>query len=193
MSQGPSNLISFFVAPSFLVSAVVAFFNVARQQITTNEQQKEENENKIQERKKKKPTNTTNELLGLMSEAPPSKKIFREELPKQISEQISDGKTPLDRDIAFVLGETNMPLNVYQSPLVVAYRQFQEMKKDDTSDSYYKTTLEKDLTSSLDKTIEQLFEDDNNDEERDILLLYGRGPIFKMQNDYSDRFLGFDD
>lgn len=146
-----------------------------------------------------------------MAEPPPTSTHVIEQMQPSQAKKISDGRPPLDRDVAFVMGEAEMPLTVYESPLMVAYRKFQEMKRDDKSDGYYivqrkhimndKEKLEKRMMkrrnvvqnrNSLDQSINQLFDDDS-EQDSEILLLYGRGPIFKMNDDYSDRYLGFDD
>jgi len=162
----------------------------------------EEETNEPSTTEKKEP-----EFVSLMAEPPPSTTRVVEELTPVESRRISDGRLPLDRDIAFVMGEAEMPLTVYESPLMVSYRKFQEMKREDPSDGYYivnrkqivnrgennekERPQNKKKLNTLDQSIEQLFEDDHDDS--DILLLYGRGPVFRMRDDYSDRYLGFDD
>ncbi|KAG2382901.1 hypothetical protein C9374_004868 [Naegleria lovaniensis] len=194
------NLISLVVAPSLVVSAAIAFFNVALRQLKATTPEDEQEVMKEEEQQL---------FISLMAEPPPTSTRVVEQMKQAQTKLISNGRPPLDRDVAFVMGEAEMPLTVYESPLMVAYRKFQEMKRDDKSDGYYivqrkqitndKENSEKRMKrrnlnqnrASLDQSINQLFEDE--DDQQEILLLYGRGPIFKMNDDYSDRYLGFDD
>ena len=140
-----------------------------------------------------------------MAEPSPNSTKVVEEMSKTQSSKISNGRSTLDRDVAFVMGQAEMPLTVYESPLMVSYREFQSMKRDNNSDGYYlvqrkvisneensNKSKKKQRKSNLDQSIEQLFKDEG--EESEVLLLYGRGPVFKLDNNaYADRYLGFDD
>jgi hypothetical protein len=129
-------------------------------------------------------------------------------MPPEIVEKIRPRDQPLDRDIAFILGETEMPLSVYESPLMYYYRRFRQMKKNNDSDGYYvvqkrritsrsphqrKIPLENILT--IDHSVDNFVsgQEDNDYNDNEVMLLYGRGPIFEMHDEYSDRFEGFDD
>lgn len=135
---------------------------------------------------------------------------------------------PLDQDILFVLGERRMPLSVYESPVMSAYRQFRQMKNKKKeegvkeSDGYYvvhkkrifgdvvrasigkneadgsgggDATMEVDWTEVENEEEGELEGDGNTggDTQREVVLLYGRGPVFQLEHEYSDRFEGFDD
>lgn len=110
--------------------------------------------------------------------------------------------------LAFISGESEMPLSVYESPLMHSYRKFRAMQKNSNADGYYvvhkrritQNTQQKptktntvDVQGSIDKFItddEDIYGDYNDNE---VVLLYGRGPVFEMHDEYSDRFEGFDD
>lgn len=109
---------------------------------------------------------------------------------------------------AFILGESEMPLSVYESPLMHYYRRFRQMRKNSDSDGHYvvqkrritsKNSLEQKPVSksdipSIEGSIDTFVNEDNNDyNDNEIMLLYGRGPVFEMHDEYSDRFEGFDD
>jgi hypothetical protein len=108
------------------------------------------------------------------------------------------------------MGETEMPLSVYDSPLMYYYRRFRAMRKNSDSDGYYvvhkrqitstnpqNKTLKSTETPSIQGSIDNFVNNDDdmygeyNDNE--VMLLYGRGPVFEMHDEYSDRFDGFDD
>jgi hypothetical protein len=109
---------------------------------------------------------------------PRYKKIkIRQKTPKEIKNKIipENENKILDKDILFISGETEMPLNVYESPLLTEFRKFKSMKKESyKNDNYYIVN-----------------KNDNNKNE--ILFLYGRGPIFELKKENTDRFDGFDD
>jgi hypothetical protein len=75
------------VAPSFLVTAVLAFFNVAVKSVQEN-QKIEEQEHPIEQK-----------TVPLLSEPPPSKTVVRQAMPPEIVEKIRPRDQPLDRDI----------------------------------------------------------------------------------------------
>jgi hypothetical protein len=99
-------------------------------------------------------------------------------MPKESLQQISSNNL-LDRDVQFVAGESEMPLSVYESPVMNAYRNFRKMKNDNDTEGYY----------VVDKTTNH----GNGKKSNDMFFLYGRGPVFRIRDDYSDRFEGIDD
>src|SRR5690606_31317004 len=116
--------------------------------------------------------------IHLLMEKPPSKTIVRQTLPKATVELIN-GNNLLDKDVLFVAGESEMTLTVYKSPLMNAYRKFKKMKKKQMDDGYYVMHKRRIPEENVDS---------------DVVLLYGRGPVFKLdEQEYSDRFEGIDD
>ncbi|KAL0479529.1 hypothetical protein AKO1_007752 [Acrasis kona] len=195
-----NSAIKFFLAPSFLVTAVVAFFNVALKSVT-DEEEEPENVEPSQEK-----------VNALLSEPAPNKTTVRQIMPKEISDRITKDQNFLDVDLAFLSGETEMPLSVYESPLMHYYRQFRDMRQNNESDGYYivqkRRITDKNkqkprpdvgqlVSSSIDSSVDNFVRNDDdlygeyNDSE--VMLLYGRGPVFQMRDEYSERFEGFDD
>lgn len=113
-----------------------------------------------------------NLIVGV--EPNPEKVTVRQVLPNETVQKITQGNL-LDKDIAFVAGESEMRLEVYESPFMYQYRKFKNMKKDENTEGYY----------VVDKK--------NSKSEKETLFLYGRGPVFKYNDEYSDRFEGIDD
>lgn len=154
-----SNLLSIIIAPGVLVSAVMALLNVGeRNNVQSNDIRREQI------------------IHPIMSEPPPSKTTVRLLMPNETSKKLQT----IDKDIAFVAGESEMPLSVYESPLMNSYRQFKKTKKNLNSDGYYVVNKQKITNNS-------------NVKQNEIVLLYGRGPVFQKKDEYSDRFEGFDD
>jgi hypothetical protein len=104
------------------------------------------------------------------------------------------------------MGETEMPLSVYESPLMYYYRKYRAMRKNDNSDGYYVVQKRRitssnnqntrpPLPTSIQGSIDNFVQNDSYEEYNDneVMLLYGRGPVFEMHDEYSDRFDGFDD
>lgn len=81
----------------------------------------------------------------------------------------------MDQDVQFLTGEAQMPLSVYESPLMNAFRRFKKLAPSNDNDGYY------------------IVEKTNTTDSHDVLLLYGRGPVFEIKNEYTDRFEGIDD
>ncbi len=100
-----------------------------------------------------------------------------------------------------------MPLSVYESPLMHYYRRFRQMRKNSDSDGHYivqkrritsrntqEKPIEKSDSPSIQNSIDMFVNEEDNDyNDNEIMLLYGRGPVFEMHDEYSDRFEGFDD
>lgn len=117
-------------------------------------------------------------------------------MPQDKVEKISQ-YPPLDQDICtknyfiftvivFIAGEREMPLSVYESPLMNAYRRFKQTTPDEKADGYY--VVNRQAITNTNNHSSNVVENDT-----DVILLYGRGPVFHMNNEYADRFEGFDD
>jgi len=86
---------------------------------------------------------------------------------KQIPQNIpTTAKQMMDPDVAFIAGETEMPLTVYESPLLDQFRRFRKALK----------AYEKQELPSLTDQGYYIIEKSPNE----IQYLYGRGPSFKM-------------
>lgn len=147
--------LQFFIAPGLLVSFVLTLINLTKKV----ENQKLEGEKEV-----------NSSTIGV--EPNPEKVTIRQALPNETIQKITHGS--LDKDIAFVAGESEMRLDVYESPFMYQYRKFKNMRKDENTEGYYVV-------------------DKNKEKQKETLFLYGRGPIFKYQDEYSDRFEGIDD
>lgn len=167
------NVVSLFVAPGVLVTAVLAFVNTA----SKNLQRDKDVETKALIEQSKKTT------VPLLAEQPPAKTIVRQVLPQDKIEKIMQ-YPPLDQDILFVAGEREMPLSVYESPLMNAYKRFRETKPDERADGYYVVNR---------KSISPNNTSEEHATDQDVMLLYGRGPVFHLKDEYANRFEGFDD
>ena len=210
-------IVSWFIAPSFLATTVVAIYNLASKSIqsasdqsSTESQQQDESLN-----------DESNQIAPIMSEPAPSKTMIRQQMPPTHQHLITNnGAMLLDKDLQFISGESEMPLSVYEGPLMNAYRSFTKLKKDKGADGYYvvhrrkimsnrKTTGREQRTMSrnrqqqqdqLERSIEELLKNESEEDlygehdDSEIMLLYGRGPVFSLASDYgNDRFEGIED
>lgn len=142
--------LSYFVAPSFLASLVIALYNIATSatQSTLSDHDQETTvvttaaETDQGTTTSATSATTSGSMLPLMSEPEPSKVMVRQSMPPSIQRELDrqaamNYGVPLDRDIMFISGETEMPLSVYESPLMNAYRTFASMERDPDSDGFY--------------------------------------------------------
>jgi hypothetical protein len=87
-----------------------------------------------------------------------------------------------------------MPLSVYESPLMSSYRRFKKYKKDSNFDGYYivhKQRIKK--KEKEDETVNQWMKRIQVKDSPEVMFLYGRGPVFTFQDEFTDRFEGIDD
>jgi hypothetical protein len=90
-----------------------------------------------------------------------------------------------------------MPLSVYESPLMSSYRRFKKYKKDSNFDGYYivhkQRIKKKEIKSKEDETVNQWMKRIQVKDSPEVMFLYGRGPVFTYQDEFTDRFEGIYD
>ena len=83
-----------------------------------------------------------------------------------------------------------------------SYREFKKFKKNSKSDGYYivnkkritnKNIIKKDKDQDDDTINQWMKRIQIKDENPEIMLLYGRGPVFQYQDDFTNRFEGIFD
>eukprot|EP01080_Neovahlkampfia_damariscottae_P003733 gene3733-6621_t len=119
MSERIKTILKLFVGPGFLVSLVQLFVSLTYQKM----------EDKTSTKKRIK----TEEKKLILTEPPESKIKVKQEFPTEDIIKSTKG-TVIDPDISFVAGESEMPLSVYESPLMSSYREFKKYKKNSKSD-----------------------------------------------------------
>jgi len=239
-------VVSYFVAPGFLASAVIALYNIATATSGGGSDQSSSDTSGGASAASSGEATQESSVLPLMSEPAPTKVMVRQSIPPSVQDQLlkqakRNRAAPLDKDVLFVSGESEMPLSVYESPLMNAYKTFTRMEKNPESDGYYVVHRRKILPSitrsiqqeELQEGEEELYEEETlssrgaitsrhahstplnrsidallrneteedlygDHEDSEVMLLYGRGPVFDMNNSeyYSikaDRYEGFDD
>jgi hypothetical protein len=212
-------VISWLIAPSFLSTAVIALYNVASKSIQTTTT--EDNSSLEQQSSSTIEETDANSVVPIMSEPPPSKILVRQQMPAKHEALITEGGSMiLDKDLQFISGESEMPLSVYESPVMNAFRAFTAMKKTNSQahDGYYvvhrrrvthhrptvldyqQQGLPTRSSSRLDQSISSLLKQETEEDlygehdDSEVMLLYGRGPTFDLDQNYAnDRFEGFDD
>eukprot|EP00698_Gefionella_okellyi_P020961 TRINITY_DN6676_c0_g2_i2.p1 TRINITY_DN6676_c0_g2~~TRINITY_DN6676_c0_g2_i2.p1 ORF type:complete len:176 (+),score=38.40 TRINITY_DN6676_c0_g2_i2:149-676(+) len=85
----------------------------------------------------------------------------------------------LDKDIRFVLGQSSMPLSVYESPLMKSFRRFKQRRREGIheqgSDGYYIVQRTVDTGQQAPHTSDS-----------EVWFLYGRGPVFDPKTEEED-------
>ncbi len=97
----------------------------------------------------------------------------------------------IDQDVLFITGQRDMPMNVYESPLLKQYAQFQDLKKANSltdTTNYYVVQKKRWNYEPNHATANSL-----PPKQEDVVFLYGRGPVFQLSKEYSNRFEGIDD
>jgi hypothetical protein len=233
-------ILSYFIAPGFLTTSIIALYKIATTKVSTADHATLGISDTaatarlpVQDATRSTAEEDGNVITPLMSEPAPSMTLVRQKMSPIHTRLITKDSEPLDKDIQFISGESEMPLSVYESPLMNAFRAFAQMKEKNyssSSDGYYvvhrrkivpkRSVLSSDTAeqeqgidnnnnnnnieysrSHLDKSIDALLKNETEEdlygsqEDSEIMLLYGRGPVFDMNSDYNtgDRFEGFED